>query len=188
MRKFLYTLVFMAVLPILGNAQDNTSINIHNFILQNGEVFWQKTFEGIDSSTCYKYFKEKPFVDFKECYTTLANYSSKGHMSRIFILSYPCTIHFSLQVKEDRYRITISNIIFESSTSIGVAIGGGVAVGETSKNYYDLKFYAYNKRGKITFKEGGNIPKQLDEALSQLFDATKNQHGEEHTNILNSDF
>ena len=97
-------------------------------------------------------------------------------MSRAFVLNEPCTIYFSLQVKEERYRITISNIIFESSMSFGMAIGGGAAVGKSNKTYNDLKFYAYNKKGKITFREGGTIPEQLDEALLLLFDATKNQN------------
>ena len=187
MKKLLNTLVFMAVLPILGNSQNDASLIVHNFILKNGEIFWQKTFD-IDSATCNQYFKEKPFVNKEECFITLANYSPQKYMNRAFLLNEPCTITFSLQAKEDRYRITISNIVFESSTSVGVALGSGIAIGETTKNYYDLKFYAYNKKGKIKFKEGGIIPKQFDEELTQLFDATKNQHGEEHTNILNSDF
>lgn len=187
MKKILFTILLMAILPFFGNCQEDSLLIVHNFIFKNGEVFWQKTFD-IDSTTCNKYFEGKPFKESKECYVTLANYSSRSYMNRAFILNEPCTIIFSLQIKDDRYRITVSNITFESSTSVGMAIGGGIAVGETTKNYYDLKFYAYNKKGKIKFKEGGIIPKQLDEALTQLFDATKNHHGEEHTDILNTDF
>lgn len=185
MKKFLLLLTLL--LPQFLIAQSDADVIIHNFIFKNGEVFWQKTFD-IDSTKCNQYFKEKPFVDSKECFVTLANYSPQKYMNRAFILNEPCTITFSLQVKEDRYRITISNIIFESSSSVGIAIGSGIAVGETTKNYSDLKFYAYSKKGKIRFKDGGIIPKQLDEALTQLFDATKNQNGEEHSQILNSDF
>lgn len=183
MKKFVLLLLCTVLKANFVIAQED--VRMENFILKNGEIFWQKTFN-IDSTTCNKYFKEKPFIDYKECQITLANYSSKSAMSRAFILNYPSTIHFSLQVKEDRYRITISNIIFESSTSIGLALGSGVVAGQSSKNHYDLKFYAYNKKGKITFKK--TIATQLDEALSKLFDATKNQNGDEHSEVLSSDF
>ena len=191
MRKLILFAVF-ALLSNIAFSQSNVStVNIHNFILTDGEVFWQKTYDNIDSTTCINYFNSSLFTkenDQYKCSITLANYSSKRAMSRAFILNEPCVIDFTLQVKKNKYRITVSNIIWESTHSVGVSFGSGVVAGNSTKSYTDLKFYAYNKKGKITFKENGTIPSQVDEALQLLFNATKNQQGEKHTEILNSEF
>lgn len=178
MRKLIFT-AMLVLLSIMMQAQ-NEMLQVHNFVLTEGNVYWQKVYTDVDSSAVSAYFNnsffEKKGSDNYQCVVTLKNYSDKGYMNRAFILNDESTIYFTVQLKEDKYRVTVTDIIWKSINTIY-----GISTASTS----DLKSYAYNKKGKIKFKEGGGIEEQLDAALSLLFDASNNLQNKA---VLDSDF
>lgn len=179
MRKLILS-ALLILLYTAVRAQNETTL-IHNFMLSNGDIYWQKVYTDIDSITVANYFNNPPFeqknnTDYSTT-VTLKNYSNKGYMNRALILNDESTIIFSLQIKGDKYRVTVSDIIWRSVATIY-----GISTASTN----DLKSYAYNKKGKLKFKEGGIIEKQLDEALCIFFDAARKVSQKEA--ILDSDF
>lgn len=177
MRKLIFTAVFALLSIFYCYAQDT---QVYNFNLKDGNVYWQTVYTDIDSAAVVEYFNNSMFESKNDntyqCTLTLKNYSDKGYMNRAFILNDESTIYFTVQIKNDRYRVTVTDIIWRSVTTVY-----GVSSASTS----DLKSYAYNKKGKVKFKEGGIIEKQLNECLLQLFNALNNQN---KTDILDTDF
>lgn len=177
MRKLIFTAAFAILSIFYCYAQD---AQVYNFYLKDGNIYWQTVYTDTDSVAVVEYFNssmfEKKGDNTYQCTVTLKNYSDKGYMNRAFILNDECSIYFTAQVKNDRYRVTITDIIWKTITTV---------YGVSSTSTSDLKSYAYNKKGKVKFKEGGIVEKQLNDCLLQLFEITNNQN---KTDILNTDF
>ena len=186
MRKLFITILFMAFSPLLSNAQGEGPIRVYNFIYNEGDIYWFKVYQ-IDSTVAVRYFKNQQFTKCEDNYyqttVSLKNYSNEKYMNRAFMLNDDCTIHFIFEAKKDRYRITVTNIIWKTTISGGIFIDGGEA-GISTTQSDNLKSYAFTKKGKRKWEPGEDIPKQLDFALQALFNATESTQAK----IIKEDF
>lgn len=190
MRKLILFTITALLGISFGYAQD---AQVYNFIFDKGEVFWQKIYFDADSATVVKYFSQEPFKNENSgysCNTSLYDYSDKGYMSSSLYIQNLCTIKFNIQVKQDRYRVTVQDIIWEQSIGLGVSVGFGFSVtGANHTELIHLKDLALNKKGKIKFKITGGLEKQLNYCLNNLFNIKNyKEEKKKDSNIINSDF
>ena len=155
-------------------SQDNMSDV--NFQIKNKRVIWQKIYEYGDvdkiistlrSSGCDISINSdstqitgktiSKSLPLKEC-----GYSK--NMS-VMILSEPCIIVFTIDVKDTKYRITVNDIIWTASMSFGY----GNVTGTKSLTEMSLK-----KSGKVT-KFVNNSFHKIDKMLDYIFDIKRQE-------------
>lgn len=184
MRKLFITILIMAFSPFLGNAQDEEPIRVYNFIYNEGDIYWFKVYQ-IDSTIAARHFKSQPFIKYEnnlyQCSVTLQNYVNKK--SSAWILNNDCIINFILELKDNRYRVTVTDIVWKTTIGGGIFIEGGGA-GMSTTQSANLRTYAFTKKGKRKWEPGEELPQQLDFALQALFNATESTQAK----IIKEDF
>lgn len=174
MKKNFLTILMMAILPIFGNSQDEGPVKVYNFIFNKGDIYWQKVYN-IDSRKCEDYFSDFTFIKLKDnkyqCEVLLTDYSEEKKSDKPHQLFQESKILFTLEIKENRYRVTIYDIIWKPSMSTGFNLGSGLSAGPTITQIVRLKEMAYTKKGKRKWEPGEEFPIQINIALENLFNA-----------------
>jgi hypothetical protein len=125
----------------------------------------------------------------RSCQTSLYEYSDKGYMSKAIPIMDLCTIYFDLQIKSNRYRVTVTDIVWEQTMGMGVGVGSGISItGNNLTKLIHLKDIAIGKKGKVKFKLTGGLEKQLNYCLGNLFSSKNYKEIIQNSNILNTDF
>lgn len=173
MRKFILLLFCLVFYCTVGKAQEEP-ILVNNFIYYNGDIYWQKVFY-IDSLSAVRHFSQQDFIkQGKNRYQwsgALYNFNNSRSSDQPNSLFCDCKIYFTVEIKKDRYRVTIRKIIFQPSNSVSMHIFAGVSIGSGLVHELTLKDFAYTKKGKIKWENGENIPKQLNLTFENLFNA-----------------
>ena len=153
---------------ILMSLNNYSQENEHNFILnEDNTVLWQKVFllEGTEIE-----LKEKliPFLK-NQKFTTELEYSGSEFRGKSTTTNIKNSTDFTcfiiIELKENKYRVTIKDIIFEPINS-GVNYGGIVS---TSSKSYSFEYYVVNVE-KNEFK---NNKRTKDSLKSFDFDFDK---------------
>ncbi len=112
---------------------------VNNFSFADGTVTWQNVyqFETRDAEAVRDWF-DKSFNITRESGNTIIGETSENalpiaesglsRMSVIMLLTHPCTVYFSTDFKEDRFRVTVNRIIWHPNvavTTYGITQGVG---------------------------------------------------------------
>lgn len=167
--------IILIITLFLGSLSATAQESQYNFVLQDGKVYWQKVYENIDNSETISFFTNGIFKITRQDSTTITGETTSNELpfkkhgySRGWVrFTYlnPCVIYFSVDVKDNKYRVTISNIIWSTSMYFM-----GTMVPET----IDITKSTLNKKGKLT-NHALNDFEMLNKIMLDMFDATKNE-------------
>lgn len=180
MRNFILTVIF-TIVANLCFAQENI---IGSFILQNNTLIWQKvyTFPEADSSAVKAFFfQNSNFVQegsILKSYPLLKDHTVAKYSQRPVYFNDPSRLKFIVQIKENRYRVTL-----QSLEPIDTFIKGNVERGVENAKYLSNFLQSYLKSNGDVKNSFYNSAAVLEEALSSLFD-----YKEATTVLLDDDF
>lgn len=185
MKKVL--LVFVLSLPIVILGQNKKTSQPHNFTFdtEHKKIYWQKAYEHGSSDEVHR------FITSMGCLLTYSDsirisgstpennlrFSKKHTRKRTDddyfeqpirpIYNEPCKIYFNIDMKDNRYRVTVTNIIWRSNTSLGLYV-------TVQAGNLDINNILVRPNGKLrSWAEEGDFIK-LHECLDNIFDIRKN--------------
>jgi len=131
----------------------------HSFKLQNRSVFWQKVFEGSPDKINHPKLKDGAGtkINIKPCPGTSA-----------FMIG-DVSFEYQIESKENRYRITIKNIVFENSFQLNF---GAAFTSSESTNFetYAVRHKKNELRDGFTHRKNY---KCLEELFTRIFTPTE---------------
>ena len=151
-----------------------------NFKIENGKIYWQKVFtfaphDSLDVATFFN--KSRYFSDKGNQYKSeviLAQFNDLPTMKEPGVFQSTAEIYFYLQIKGNKYRITVTDITWRGE------VNAGLFSQETSLTMQDMKDTAYSNGLKPGICKNTNI------CLLNLFDYRSEYHS--MGAILDDDF
>lgn len=173
MKKLILLLICLICYCATCKAQEEP-VFVNNFIYYNGDIYWQKVYY-IDSLLAVRHFSQQDFIKQGEnryqWSGALHNFNDSHSSDQPNSLFCDCKIHFTVEIKKDRYRVIIRKIIFQPSNSISMHIFAGVSIGSGMIHELTLKDLAYTKKRKMKWQSGEKMPMQLNFTFENLFNA-----------------
>ena len=157
---------------------------LENFKIEDGTIIWQKvyTFPEADTSMVKAFFYQNANFtkegNILKAYPLLKDYTNVGHGQRPIYFNEVSRIRFVVQIKENRYRITL-----QSLEPIDTFIRGNTSLNHDNAKYLSNFLTTYIKSNgeiKNSFYRTATL---LEESLSALFDYSRSA-----TKLLDDDF
>lgn len=184
--KKLLLLFALSIISTTTFSQKNQSRNSHNFNFdnENKKIYWQKVYENGSYEEVQRFITDMGCVINHNDSTRISGSTPMNNLRipkkiirsgedyygdpQRMIYYTPCVIYFSIDIKDNKYRVTATNIIW------------------TSTMYFNMYYAAYNP-GKldinsILIRKNGKLRKMadkvdfviLDKCLDKVFDINKN--------------
>lgn len=146
MRKIVLT-VIIALLSTIGYCQDKAEFNAAqkaanwNFKIEDSKVYWQKVFDypAEDSLKVEDFFDKNPSFkkdgDGYSAQLVMTEYTKEPNMNIPFILHSTADMIFYVQIKDGRYRVTVTNITWKGNVG---TVGTITIMQEASLTMQDL--------------------------------------------------
>jgi hypothetical protein len=152
MRRLL--LLTVILLPFIVSSQ--------NFIVKDGSILWQKVYEGTPSFRVLSDVEKLDSIIIGKIENHSTNYKKQGYGSMnvpILVRDELLNANARIDIKEGRYRVTLTNIVFSNTNQYLGAIGSPT----TAESYFI-------KKGNITDRPAMlSILKIIDVDLEDLF-------------------
>lgn len=142
-----------------------------NFKLVEGKVYWQKIYEVTNIKNVLTYFSSGTFKAQSKDSTSVTGetasselpFKKNGYTRGWVRMTYlnPCVIYYNIEIKDNKYRVTISNVIWNTSTYY---------MGTTLTRIVDLTAATVNKKGKY-LKSSEKDFEMLNKIFSDIFNA-----------------
>lgn len=159
MQKVLF--VVFVLISQLSLAQDILLNDTNNFKIQNDKVIWQYVYETeLAENDIVDFFKKSRLFEIQEIKDKLIlgtvvekpidykRYGFKSMNVPIYIRDGRFDYNLIIEIKNGRYRVTISDIYCIDGLNLTMNLGGGISTATTPNTKSPLEEYVYNYKKK----------------------------------------
>lgn len=158
-------------------AQDS----VNNFTIKDGSVTWTKVYEDQEMDAAREWFIDHFNIEHK-AETKLTGKTSENVLPLqsvglsinrvVLVLQHPCVVYFTVDFKEDRYRVRVNNIIWNPQMALNA---GGSFIGIGTIDLAELAL----RRGQFAPAFLRHTGEELDMLLEYMFNAPADYISEE---------
>ena len=175
--KKLISIAMGLTIALLSYAQDT----VNNFTIKDGTVTWTKVFESQKAETAREWFLDHFDIE-RKADAKLTGKTPENvlpvqavglNINRVVLaIQHPCVVYFTVEFKEDRYRVRVNNIIWNPQMALNA---GGSFIGIGTIDLAELAL----RRGQFAPAFLRHTGEELDMLLEFMFNAPADYISEE---------